>query len=258
MLPLRLLIYGRRSVLAPKELCLHQCILAGPGSKRVPKHIVSIHCSLPFHALPGLLSTSPHLVSLQAVWWLCQRGGLRELRCQTEDCSGKWSCLPQGFLLLQWLWPPYEALRETQWGLVCKRVSIWIPVMLPCTDRLPILCLYSLQNKLTIWQRQKAITLSLHTYALVCYGLTILEERTLPALLMIPLLHCRPSSQSQTLMISQCLAFIFLMLPKFNAETAEVINYQDWFLTGVMSKCWQAISLTWGRQGNMMRYRYFF
>lgn len=130
MLPLRLLIYGRRSVLAPKELCLHQCILAGPGSKRVPKHIVSIHCSLPFHALPGLLSTSPHLVSLQAVWWLCQRGGLRELRCQTEDCSGKWSCLPQGFLLLQWLWPPYEALRETQWGLVCKRVSIWIPVML--------------------------------------------------------------------------------------------------------------------------------
>lgn len=45
-------------------------------------------------------------------------------------------------------------------------------------------------------------------------------------------------------MISQCLAFIFLMLPKFNAETAEVINYQDWFLTGVMSKCWQAISLT--------------
>lgn len=105
--------------------------------------------------------------------------------------------------------------------------------MLPCTDRLPILCLYSLQNKLTIWQRQKAITLSLHTYALVCYGLT-----------MIPLLHCRPSSQSQTLMISQCLAFIFLMLPKFNAETAEVINYQDWFLTGVMSKCWQAISLT--------------
>lgn len=114
--------------------------------------------------------------------------------------------------------------------------------MLHYADGLPILCLYSLQNKLTIWRRQKAIILSLHIHALVFYGLTILEERTLHTLLMI-LLHCRPSSQSQTLVISQWLAFIFLMLPKFSAETAEVINYQDWFLTGVMSKCWQAISL---------------
>lgn len=41
--------------------------------------------------------------------------------------------------------------------------------------------------------------------------------------------------------------------PRAQAETAEVLNYQDWCLTGVMSKCWQTISLTWGRQGNMTR-----
>lgn len=45
-------------------------------------------------------------------------------------------------------------------------------------------------------------------------------------------------------MISQQLAFISLVLPELNAETAEVLNYQDWCLTGVMSKCWQTISLT--------------
>lgn len=91
-----------------------------------------------FCALPGLLN--PSLVSLQAVWWLCQRGRLRELCCQAEGCSGERCCIPQGFLLVQWLWPPYEALRTPQWGLVCEGVNIWLPMVLPCTDNLPTLC----------------------------------------------------------------------------------------------------------------------
>lgn len=163
--------------------------------KYVAKYIVAIYCSPshPFCALPGLLSTSLCVISLQAVWWLCQRGGLRELCCQAEVCSGERSCIPQGFLLLQWLRPPYEALWATQWGLVCERVSIWLHVVLACTDNLPTLCSCPLQNKLTIWQRQKMVISSLHTYALVFYRPTILEE------------HCRAPWWSCSFVLDQVL-----------------------------------------------------
>lgn len=166
--PLRLLICCRRSVLVLNERCLRKCMLAGPGSKREAKYILAVHCSpsLLCCAIPVLLSTFPCLASLQAVWWLCQRGGLCELCCQAEVCAGKRSYVPQGFLLLQWLRPPNEALWTTQWGLVCERVSIWILLVLPCTNSLPIPCPSSLQNKLTIWQRQKNRISSLHTCAL--------------------------------------------------------------------------------------------
>jgi len=163
------LIYHRQSVLLHKEQCLRECMLVGPGPKCMAEYSVAMYCSLslPFCALPGLLSTFLCLVSLQAVWWLCQRGRLCELCCPAEVCSGEWSCIPQRLLLLQWLRPPHEALWATQWGLVCEGVSIWLPVALACAGNLPMLCLCPLQNKLTIWKRQKTILSSHHTYALV-------------------------------------------------------------------------------------------
>lgn len=172
-------------------------MLVGSGPKCVAKYIVAIYCflSLPFCVLPGLLCTSLCLVSLQAVWWLCQRDGLRQLCCQAEVCSGEWCCIPQRFLLLQWLWSPYEALWATQWGLVCERVSIWLPVILACTGNLSMLCFCHLQNKLTICQRQKSIIPFLHSYVLVFYRPTILER------------HCRPPSQSFSVVQDQVLNY---------------------------------------------------
>lgn len=128
------------------EVCCFTMNSACISARRRPwmKMCVQIYCGYicgslsSFCALPGLPNTS--VVSLQAVRWLCQRGRLRELCCQAEGCSGEWCCIPQGFLLVQWLWPPYEALRTPQWGLVCEGVNMWLPVVLPCTDNLPTLC----------------------------------------------------------------------------------------------------------------------